>query len=139
VPPLRERSEDIPLLVQHFVEQYAKRMGKRITTVSLEAMEVLSRHSWPGNVRELQNVVERAVILSTGKVLRPFLDELQPSFQTDETLGPEKKGHQTTLKDLEREHILHVLGESATLGQAAATLGIAVTTLWRKRKQYRIE
>jgi formate hydrogenlyase transcriptional activator len=72
-------------------------------------MEVFSRHSCPGNVRELQNVIERAVILSTGGVLRPYLDEVQPSFQTEEAFGTDKKGHQTTLKDLEREHIIQAL------------------------------
>jgi hypothetical protein len=77
-PALRERSEDIPLLVRHFVEIYSGRASRRITEVPVEAMEVLVSYQWPGNVRELQNVVERAVILSPGKVLRPCLEELQP-------------------------------------------------------------
>src|SRR6185295_9958853 len=70
VPALRERSEDIPLLVRHFVELYSSRANKQITEVPSETMEALSRYPWPGNVRELQNVIERSVILSPGKVLR---------------------------------------------------------------------
>src|SRR5262249_48654065 len=64
VPPLRERRDDIPLLVRYFVQQYARRMNKRITTIPAESMRALSRYHWPGNIRELQNFIERAVILS---------------------------------------------------------------------------
>src|ERR1700747_667181 len=77
VPPLRERREDIPLLVRHFVDEYARRMNRRVDTIPLQAIEALTSYSWPGNVRELQNVIERAVILSPGSVLRPPLDELK--------------------------------------------------------------
>ncbi|PYV87237.1 MAG: hypothetical protein DMG05_17960 [Acidobacteria bacterium] len=66
VPPLRERREDIPLLVRHFVEKYARRMNKQITTIPAKAMTVLAEYPWPGNVRELENFIERAVILSRG-------------------------------------------------------------------------
>ncbi len=83
VPALRDRSDDIPMLVRHFVEHYSGKANKQVTEVPVEAMEVLVRYHWPGNVRELQNVVERAVILSPGKVLRPSLDELQPSLSDD--------------------------------------------------------
>ena len=76
---LRERSEDIPLLVRHFLDVCAKRMNKEVERVPQEAMEVFIAHSWPGNVRELQNFIERAVILSPGKVLRPPLAELKQS------------------------------------------------------------
>jgi len=140
VPPLRERSGDIPLLVHHFVQQYAERMGKRITTIPSETMDVLLRHSWPGNVRELQNVIERAVILSTGKVLRPSLDELQPSFQTEEAVGADKKGQQTTtLKDMEREHVIQALAATNWVvggpEGAAARLGLQRTTLIAKMQK----
>jgi formate hydrogenlyase transcriptional activator len=139
VPPLRERLEDIPLLVRRFVQRYAERVGKCITTVSSEAMEVFSRHSWPGNVRELQNVIERAVILSTGGVLRPYLDEVQPSFQTEEAFGTDKKGHQTTLKDLERKHIIQALAATNWVvggpEGAAARLGLQRTTLIAKMQK----
>src|SRR4030095_2871617 len=77
IPALRERRGDIPLLVRHFVNQYARRMNRCIETISPEAMEALTNYSWPGNVRELQNFVERAVILSPGSVLRPPLAELK--------------------------------------------------------------
>ena len=76
LPPLRDRSEDIPLLVQHFAMDYAARMNKRITAISEEFMTALVRHSWPGNVRELQNFIERSVILSSGDVLIGSLPEL---------------------------------------------------------------
>src|SRR6202140_4602205 len=76
LPPLRERTEDIRLLVHHFVMDYAARMNKRITTISEEFMTALERHSWPGNVRELQNLIERSVILSSGSVLSGALPEV---------------------------------------------------------------
>ena len=69
VPPLRERREDIPMLVRHFAQQFARRMKKNIETIPTETMEALSRYDWPGNIRELQNLIERAVILSTGPTL----------------------------------------------------------------------
>ena len=77
VPPLRERPEDIPLLVRHFVQQFARRMGKAVDTIPTETMNVLIRYHWPGNIRELQNLMERAVILSTGPVLKVPLNDLQ--------------------------------------------------------------
>ncbi len=131
VPALRERSEDIPLLVRHFIEIYSRKAGKRITEVPAETMNTLLNHTWPGNVRELQNVIERAIILSTGKVLRPSLDELQPSSQVEEPILVDKKDNQTTLKDAEREHYLlcpcrHKLGYWRTQ-QIAAGLACRTT------------
>jgi formate hydrogenlyase transcriptional activator len=73
VPPLRERQEDIPLLVRHFVQQFARRMGRAVDTIPTEAMNVLVHYHWPGNIRELQNLVERAVILSTGPLLKVII------------------------------------------------------------------
>jgi transcriptional regulator with GAF, ATPase, and Fis domain len=70
LPPLREREDDIPILVEHFVRKFAKRQGKSIDCIPDEVMEALKRHDWPGNVRELQNVIERAVIMATGPVLQ---------------------------------------------------------------------
>src|SRR5438105_13444350 len=70
IPPLRERSEDIPLLVRHFVQQFAGRIGRTIGTIPAETMDALAEYAWPGNIRELQNLIERAVILSTGPVLQ---------------------------------------------------------------------
>jgi formate hydrogenlyase transcriptional activator len=139
VPALRERLEDVPLLVRHFVEVYSRKAGKRITDVPAETLRVLLSHTWPGNVRELQNVIERAVILSTGKVLRQALDELQPSSQTEEAVGVDKKDPETTLRDAEREHIIRALAATAwILGGpqgAAARLGLPRTTLIAKMQK----
>ena len=79
VPPLRERAEDIPLLVWAFLEEFSSRMGKKITQVPRKTMEALQRHPWPGNVRELRNVIEHGAIVTTGDTLRvPMLDEAAP-------------------------------------------------------------
>src|ERR1700680_1267061 len=84
VPPLRERREDIPLLVRHFVQQFSRQMDRRVETIPSEAMNTLVRYDWPGNIRELQNVIERAVIVSRGPVLRVPLDQLKSGFPTAE-------------------------------------------------------
>lgn len=82
VPPLREREGDIPLLVRHYVCKYVQRMNKQIETIPEEIMAALCRYTWPGNVRELQNLIERAVILMSGKVLRLQISDLQPYAPT---------------------------------------------------------
>jgi formate hydrogenlyase transcriptional activator len=139
VPALRERVEDIPLLVRHFVQFYSSRTGKRESDVPMETMEVLSRYHWPGNVRELQNVIERAVILSPGRVLRLSLDELAPLSQTEAAVGADTQGHQTTLKDVEREHIIRALAATNWVvggpEGAAARLGLQRTTLIGKMQK----
>jgi formate hydrogenlyase transcriptional activator len=124
LPPLRDRSEDIPLLVQHFAMDYAARMNKRITAISEDFMTALVRHSWPGNVRELQNFIERSVILSTGAILNGSLPEL--------TCTP-KSSAPVTLEDAERSHILQTLSRTEGVvggpNGAAARLGLKRTTL----------
>jgi formate hydrogenlyase transcriptional activator len=124
LPPLRDRSEDIPLLVQHFAMDYAARMNKRITAISEAFMTALVRHSWPGNVRELQNFIERSVILSTGAILNGSLPEL--------TCTP-KSSAPVTLEDAERSHILQTLSRTEGVvggpNGAAARLGLKRTTL----------
>jgi formate hydrogenlyase transcriptional activator len=133
IPALRERRGDIPLLVRHFVGEYARRMDRCIETISPEALEALTNYSWPGNVRELQNFIERAVILSSGSVLRAPLAELK---QADvQTTGSEL----STLEEVEREHVLRAVRASNwVLGGpngAAARLGMKRTTLaYRIRK-----
>jgi formate hydrogenlyase transcriptional activator len=133
VPPLRDRREDIPLIVRHFVGKYSQRMNRHIETISSRTMEVLKDYAWPGNVRELQNFIERAVILSPGTSLRAPLDELtQETIQSSPT-------HLCTLEEMEREHVLRALKESnwVTGGPrgAAAKLGMKRTTLaYRIRK-----
>src|SRR5215468_3572036 len=77
IPPLRERPEDVPVLVRHFVQQFGRRNGRNIETIASETMEALVRYHWPGNIRELQNVVERAVIISRGTVLKVPVSDLQ--------------------------------------------------------------
>jgi formate hydrogenlyase transcriptional activator len=138
VPPLRERSEDIALLVRHFVDVYGKRMGKRVKDISVQAMEVLLRYSWPGNVRELQNVIERAVILSSGKILHPPLDELKQSAQKNR-LEQIADNELTKFEDAAREHIIQALAATNwVLGGprgAGARLGLARSTLIGKMRR----
>ena len=133
VPPLRDRAEDIPLLVRHFVDAYARRMNRRIETIPPQAMDALRSYSWPGNVRELQNFIERSVILSPGTSLRAPLDALTP-----ETVHAAQTPL-STLEEMERSHVLRALKESnwVTGGPkgAAAKLGMKRTTLaYRIRK-----
>jgi DNA-binding NtrC family response regulator len=79
LPPLRERGDDIPRLVRHFTQRFARRMGRRIETIPSTVMEALVHYPWPGNIRELQNIIERAVILSLGSSLHVPLGDLQPA------------------------------------------------------------
>ena len=140
LPPLRERPDDIPRLVRHFTQGFARRMGRRIETIPSAVMEALVRYPWPGNVRELQNVIERAVILSPGPSLQVSLSDLQPSSSPLPS-GGEGSGVRgpATLADAEREHILGVLREAGwVLGGpngAAARLGMKRSTLhWKLKK-----
>jgi len=137
LPPLRERPEDIRLLVRHFAMDYAARMRKPITAISDEFMAALVRHSWPGNVRELQNLIERSVILATGAVLNGSLPELTDTRPEDST-SPELSAP-VTLEEAERSHILQALlqtqGVVGGRNGAAARLGLPRTTLIHKMKQ----
>jgi formate hydrogenlyase transcriptional activator len=131
-PALRERREDIPLLVRHYVDKCAKRMNRRIETIPSPAMEVFTSYAWPGNVRELQNFIERAVILSPTSILRAPLAELKDALQ-------ESNSRLSTLEQAEREHVLRALRETnwviAGPNGAAARLGMKRTTLaYRIRK-----
>jgi formate hydrogenlyase transcriptional activator len=133
IPALRERREDIPLLVRHFVNQYARRMNRRIETIPPHAMEALTSYSWSGNVRELQNFIERSVILSSGGVLRAPLAELKRADRQSNA------SELSTLEEVEREHVLRAVRASNwVLGGpngAAARLGMKRTTLaYRIRK-----
>ena len=133
VPPLRDRREDIPLLVRHYVDKYARRMNRRIETIPCQAMEAFASYAWPGNVRELQNYIERAVILSPGSKLRPPLAELKQGTIRN------RSSKLSTLEEVEREHVLRVIRESNWIiggpNGAAARLGMKRTTLaYRIRK-----
>jgi formate hydrogenlyase transcriptional activator len=131
VPPLRERAEDIPLLVRHFVKQFSERNNRIIDTIPSETMEALTRYRWPGNIRELQNVIERAVIITKGATLTVSLDELKldarlKTSQSCETLDE-------LLSKTERNQILRALESSNWVISgpkgAAARLAIKRTTL----------
>jgi formate hydrogenlyase transcriptional activator len=134
VPPLRDRPEDIPLLVRHFVQHYARRMNRTIDTIPSETMEALVRHSWPGNIRELQNLIERSVILSPGPALQVPLAGLHSGN------APSQDGaKRRTLEEAERDHILATLKETRWVVSgprgAAARLGMNRSTLqFRIRK-----
>ena len=137
LPPLRERVQDIPLLVRHFVHNLSERFNKPIDLIPDEVMEVLKAHDWPGNIRELQNFIERAVVFSPESVLRLPLTDLklmtkQPSAAASRTLA-----------DAEREHILDVLKQTDGLiggmHGAASRLGLPRTTLVYKMRKLGIE
>jgi formate hydrogenlyase transcriptional activator len=136
-PPLRDRREDVPRLVQHFTQKFARRMNKRIETVPTETMAVLSRYHWPGNIRELENFIERAVILSRGSNLEAPLGELDKLVVEAPPVADAVTSSSTaTLEDAEREHIRRALDQSNWLvggpTGAAAKLGMKRTTLQSK-------
>jgi formate hydrogenlyase transcriptional activator len=138
VPPLRERREDIPLLVRHFVQQFSRRMTRSIETIPSETMSALVRYDWPGNIRELQNVIERAVIISTGPVLKVSLDDLRTRvFSAEASNGgrpfEDARKMRGVLEDTERKQILAALKQTnwvvAGPKGAAALLGMKRSTL----------
>jgi formate hydrogenlyase transcriptional activator len=133
VPPLRERREDIRLLVEHFVQKFARQMNKTITSIPKKTMDALMGWDWPGNVRELENFIERSVILTQGSVLvSPLIEMAQRSVIVEQKVVDE------TLEATEREHILRALREShGQIGGprgAAMRLGLKRTTLQSKMK-----
>ncbi|MGQ0555107.1 MAG: sigma 54-interacting transcriptional regulator [Nitrospiraceae bacterium] len=134
-PPLRERREDIPILVRYFTQHYAVRMKKDIQTVPAKTLDVLSRYAWPGNIRELENLVERSVILTQGTDLQVPMNELQAHDRPAPTSI-------STLEEAEREQILRALHEARWViggpSGAAALLGIKRTTLQSKMQKLRI-
>jgi formate hydrogenlyase transcriptional activator len=134
VPPLRERPEDIPLLVHHFVQQATRRMRKTIDTIASETMEALIRYPWPGNIRELENVLERAVILSPGPMLRLSLRDLRSQIAP----GQNTDCYQT-LEEVDRNHILRTLKETRWIlsgpSGAASRLGLNRSTLYFRMKK----
>jgi len=138
VPPLRERREDIPALVRHFAGYYAQRMRRTISWIASSTMDMLVGYSWPGNIRELQNLIERAVIRSTGERLDV------PVLEIDERIGATKPpASQGTLEDAERAHILATLKETRWILSgprgAATRLGINRSTLQFRMRKLGIE
>jgi formate hydrogenlyase transcriptional activator len=155
VPPLRQRRSDIPLLTAFFVEKFARQFGKQITGITKETMDLLSRYDWPGNIRELQNVVERAVVLSRGPILRLGVD-LLPVAGTEMALTDEVTGlgldlHQTkdmigdsaSLEQVEKRHIQSVLQKTGWVIEgergAAKILNMHPNTLRSRMKKLGIE
>jgi DNA-binding NtrC family response regulator len=125
VPPLRQRTEDIPLLVEHFVAIYASKFGKTISEITPQTMQRLKEHSWPGNIRELANVIERAVIYTQGNVLN-VVDVFE---QTKEPMSAAMR----SLEQVEREYIMHILEHTSWRIEgprgAAKLLGLNPSTL----------
>jgi len=133
MPALRDRKEDIPLLVAHFAQKFARRMNRRIDSIPAPVMDALVRYPWPGNIRELQNVLERSVILSHTNELRVAMPELALPEPARSPARAEPVG------ELERERILQVLEECGGIVAgpegAAARLGLKRTTLQSRMKK----
>jgi len=137
IPPLRQRKEDIPLLVNHFVAKFNKKTGRKIETVSNETLNALQEYHWPGNVRELESVVERAIITSQGTVLQ-VLDRFDTLRKSGEESGTEVKA----LAELEQDHILQVLRKTGWRIEghngAAVLLDVNPSTLRARMRKYGI-
>ena len=128
VPPLRERQQDIPLLVEHFVGALCRKMSRHLEVIPAETIDALCRYPWPGNVRELENFLEQAVILSPGAVLEAPIEEL--------THLPETAAEPITLKDAERAHIIRTLrATNGVIAAAAVRLGLPRSTLFYKMRR----
>jgi formate hydrogenlyase transcriptional activator len=148
IPPLRERREDVPLLVRYFVQNFSRRLNKIVEYVPAEAMDALVNYAWPGNIRELENLIERAVLLSPGKELRVPLSELKSSaLSANGNVAPDLSLFSpspsavpiTTLEEAERQHILRALRQTewriAGPKGAAAILGMKRTTLQARMRK----
>jgi transcriptional regulator with GAF, ATPase, and Fis domain len=139
VPPLRQRRDDIPLLVQHFLRKFCAEMGKDIKRLSEATLNKLVNHSWPGNIRELENVIERAVITTQGDTLQ-VLDQFSPADPESE---PDQQANFQTLSELERAYILKILEK--TRGRidgktgAAQILGLHPSTLRGRMRKLGIQ
>jgi transcriptional regulator with PAS, ATPase and Fis domain len=129
LPPLRDRREDVPLLVNHFLNRFCMATSRPVPQISSDALELMMNHDWPGNVRELENAVERALVVERGAEIRAADFSFQ--FQTDEIKGGK------TLDDVERVHIERIVRETDhNLSRAARILNIDRTTLYNKLRRY---
>jgi len=136
MPALRERREDIPILVQHFIQTFSKELKKAVSTVSGDALKILLNYPWPGNVRELENILQRAITLSRHEVISP--EDLPPSIiqKADEKLFEKAMEEKFTLDQLEKEYIRRVLVETGgNKSKAAERLGLDRKTLYRKLEE----
>ena len=135
MPPLRERQGDIPLLVENFLEKYGHKIGKRGLRVAPEAEALLLAHSWPGNIRELENVIERAVILTTDGLIRP--DLLPPAMQAPCALCSLRGTLPDAIEQLERQLITEALQEyRGNMGHAAQALGISERVMGLRMRKF---
>ncbi|MFI5366700.1 MAG: sigma-54-dependent transcriptional regulator [Candidatus Binatia bacterium] len=140
LPPLRERPHDLPALTDHILLALCARHRHTTLQLTADARDALAVYDWPGNVRELVNVLERAVVLSRNETIRAEdLPDRLLAPAPAATAAPMPPGAAGSLEDMERRHIEQALADAATLEEAAARLGINVTTLWRKRKRYGIQ
>jgi NtrC-family two-component system response regulator AlgB len=158
MPSLRQRPEDIPALSEQLLIRAFAATGRKPRPLSEEARQAIQSYAWPGNIRELKNALERAAILCTGEqvVLEDLPDRVleksmsAPSVMLSHlatsgtgvpgaSVGVETQSGEVSLEELERRHILHILGTTATLEEAASILGINLSTLWRKRRRYGLE
>jgi NtrC-family two-component system response regulator AlgB len=137
VPALRERPQDIVRLAESLLIVAAARNHRQALRLSPEVIAAMTAYRWPGNVRELRNAVERAAVLVQGDLITP--EYLPDAMFQDVPPASSPGAHPASLEDVERDQIMRVLAESPTLEDAAETLGINVSTLWRKRKRYKIE
>ena len=133
VPALRDRAEDILVLARRFLNFYARAVGRPIPTLSPPAEQALVQYGWPGNVRELRNTIERALILWPASLIEP--EAFPAKMQVSTSPAGPQLGGDVTLAEIEAEHIRRVLARAPSQDAAAATLGIDVSTLWRKRKR----
>lgn len=138
LPPLRERKEDIPLLVKHFLEIKNIRFGKNVEFVTKGALEKLYNHHWPGNVRELENVIERAVNLVTGKWLTEDAIIIDSKIDIFEKSGDGEKTLAAIINKVEKQVIEQALENNGSIRKAAKALGVSHTTIMNKVKKHKI-
>ncbi len=138
MPALRERSDDIPVLIKHYLDQFAKESGKNLKDIDYEAMQALLAYEWPGNIRELRNTMERAVVLADGDLIT--IHDLPDKFRTLDVEGVSTSSLRQALDNFERDYIKRCLTENkGNKENAANKLGIDLATLYRKLKKLRIE
>ena len=138
MPSLRERRDDIPMLIKHYLTIAAKEAGKTVKDIDYEAMQALLTYDWPGNVRELRNTIERATVLADGEVIT--MHDLPDKFRTLDIEGVSTSSLRQALDEFEREYIRRSMTENKGNKEVAANnLGIDLATLYRKLKKLRIE
>ena len=139
LPPLRERKEDIALLVEHFLQKYNRRAKKKINSISPKVEKALMEYNWPGNIRELENTIERAVVLSEGNEIE-LEDLIYHGISTTTSLFHPVRGKYHALDNIEKEYIKTVLlTQQGNKSKTAKILGIDRKTVWAKIKKYKIQ